>query len=130
MINLKKKLSVLMLAAALPLSGLSCNDARIEHRNRIDENNFPQTILWAWERPEDLEFLDPQQFAIAFLAQTLLLKGDDVVFKPRHQPLKVRPEMRLIAVTRIESEKTAALSQTQREKLINLVLKTPDLKNV
>lgn len=119
-----------MLAAALPLSGLSCNDARIEHRNRIDENNFPQTILWAWERPEDLEFLDPQQFAIAFLAQTLLLKGDDVVFKPRHQPLKVRPEMRLIAVTRIESEKTAALSQTQREKLINLVLKTRDLKNV
>ena len=119
-----------MLAATLPLVGLSCNNARIEHRNRIDENNFPQTILWAWERPEDLEFLDPQQFAIAFLAQTLLLKGDDVVFKPRHQPLKVRPEMRLIAVTRIESEKTAALSQTQREKLINLVLKTRDLKNV
>lgn len=118
-----------MLAAALPLLGLSCNNTRVENRNRIDENNFPQTILWAWERPEDLEFLDPQQFAVAFLAQTLVMKGDEVVFKPRHQPLKVRSEMRLIAVTRIESE-TAALSATQREKLVDLILKTRELKNV
>ena len=119
-----------MLAAALPLLGLSCNGTRVENRNRIDENNFPQTILWAWERPEDLEFLDPQQFAVAFLAQTLILKGDEVIFKPRHQPLKVGPEMRLIAVTRIETEKTTALSATQREKLVDLVLKTLELKNV
>src|SRR4026207_117188 len=119
-----------MLAAAVSQLGISCNNTRVENRNRIDENNFPQTILWAWERPEDLEFLDAQQFAVAFLAQTLVLMGDEVVFKPRHQPLKVRPEMRLIAVTRIESEKTTALSATQREKLIDLVLKTRDLKNV
>jgi hypothetical protein len=119
-----------MLAVALPLLGLSCNNTRVENRNRIDENSFPQTILWAWERPEDLEFLDPQQFAVAFLAQTLVLKGDEVLFKPRHQPLKVGPELRLIAVTRIESEKTSALSATQREKLVDLVLKTRALKNV
>ena len=119
-----------MLAAALPLIGLSCNNTRVEIRNRIDENSFPQTILWAWERPEDLEFLDPQQFAVAFLAQTLVLKGDEVFFNPRRQPLKVRPEMRLIAVTRIESEKATALSATQREKLVDLVLRTRELKNV
>ena len=118
-----------MIAAATSLLGLSCNDTRVENRNRIDENNFPQTILWAWERPENLEFLDPQQFAVAFLAQTLVMKGDEVDFKPRHQPLKVGAEMRLIAVTRIESE-TAALSATQREKLVDLVLKTLELKNV
>ena len=119
-----------MLAAALPLLGLSCNNDRLGIRNRIDENSFPRTILWAWERPEDLEFLDPHQFAVAFLAQTLVLKGDEVVFKPRHQPLKVRPELKLIAVTRIESEKTTTLSATQREQLVDLVLKTLKLKNV
>jgi hypothetical protein len=118
-----------MLAAASSLLGLSCNDTRVVSRNRVDENNFPQTVLWAWERPEDLEFLDPQQFAVAFLAQTLVMKDDEVVFKPRHQPLKVGPEIRLIAVTRIESE-TAALSASQREKLVDLVLKTRALKNV
>ena len=119
-----------MLAAALPMLGLSCNQTRVENRNRIDENSFPQTILWAWERPEDLEFLDSRQFAVAFLAQTLVLQDDEVVFKPRRQPLRVRPETKLIAVTRIESEKIAALSALQREKLVDLVLKTRDLNNV
>ena len=119
-----------MLAAALPVLGLSCNNTSFENRNRVDENHFPQTILWAWERPEDLEFLDPRQFAVAFLAQTLVLKDNEVEFKPRRQPLKVRPEIKLIAVTRIESEKTVALSPAQREKLVNLVLRTLDLKNV
>ena len=131
---LKRKLPVLMLAAALQLATLSCTNTKVENRNRVDENNFPQTVLWAWERPEDLEFLDPHQFAVAFLAQTLLLKGDDVVFKPRRQPLKVRPETRLIAVTRIESPRTKGatnmLSSAQREKLVDLVLRTRELQNV
>ena len=116
-----------MLAAALPL--VSCTKTKVENRNRVNENSFPQTVLWAWERPEDLEFLDPRQFAVAFLAQTLVLKGDEVVFKPRRQPLKVHPQTRLIAVTRIESQKTA-LSSAQREKLVDLVLRTRELKNV
>ena len=123
-----------MLAVALPLISLSCKKTRIESRNRVDENSFPQTILWVWERPEDLEFLDPRQFAVAFLAQTLVLQSDEVMFKPRRQPLKVHPSAKLIAVTRIESKKTTgvptALSQSQREKLVDLVLKTRELKNV
>src|SRR5262245_52195128 len=83
-------------------------------RNRLDEKHFPKTILWAWERPEDLEFLDPSRYAVAFLAQTVVLKGDDVVSVPRHQPLKLSPGLELIAVTRVESQKitgqSAALS--------------------
>jgi hypothetical protein len=62
------------------------------------------------------------------------MKGDEVAFNPRRQPLKVRAETKLIAVTRIESQKITgaptALSQAQREKLVNLVLKTRELKNV
>jgi hypothetical protein len=119
-----------MLAAALSQTILSCTNTKLGNRNRIDENSFPQTILWAWERSENLEFLDPNQFAVAFLAQTLELKGDEVVFKPRRQPLKVRPETKLIAVTRIESHKATILSSAQREKLVDLVLKTQELKNV
>ena len=127
--------SVIKLAlAALLLTGIaSCKKA--DHgRNRLDENGFPKTILWAWERPEDLEFLDPNQFGVAFLAQTLVLKDADVVYKPRHQPLKVRPETKLIAVTRIESQKTtgspSALSATQREQLTERIVRTLHLGNV
>ncbi|HET7286883.1 MAG TPA: hypothetical protein VFI71_05410, partial [Pyrinomonadaceae bacterium] len=89
----KNLLILLLLAAVLPLG---CR-TKVESRNRFEENRFPSRVLWAWERPEDLEFLDPQQFAVAFLAQTLTLKNDDVVFSPRRQPLKVSPAVKLIA---------------------------------
>ena len=127
------RLTLLLLAFLLPLGAFSCK-SRVASRDRFDESKFPRRILWVWERPEELEFLDPQQFAVAFLAQTLILKNDEVVFNPRHQPLKVAPGVKLIAVTRIESRKItglpAALSASQREKLVELVLRTLDLNNV
>lgn len=119
---------------ALSVGGVSCRRSKVATRNRLDENKFPQRVVWAWERPEDLQFLDSGEFAVAFLAQTLILKGDEVVFKPRRQPLKVGPETRLIAVTRIESLKTtgspATLNASQRAELVDLVLKTLELPNV
>ena len=128
--NRTGKLCAVMLAVV----SFSCSNTNVQNRNRLDENNFPQTVLWAWERPEELEFLDPRQFAVAFLAQTLILKGDEVVFQPRHQPLKVRPEIKLMAVTRIESRKVtgapSALSPAQRGRLVELILKSRELKNV
>jgi len=103
-------------------------------RNRLDEQHFPRIVLWAWERPEDLRNLDPNHFAVAFLAQTLVLKDDDVILKPRHQPLEVSPDTRLMAVTRIESAKQtgerAALSDAQKHRLISLVMRTRELENV
>lgn len=93
-------------------------------------NGFPPTILWAWERAEDLRFLNPQQFAVAFLAQTLTLTGEKVNANPRQQPLKVNPETKLIAVTRIETNQLPILSKTQQNEIIRLVLNTLTLKNV
>jgi hypothetical protein len=42
-------------------------------------NNFPLIILWAWERPEDLSFLDPEQVAVALLATELRAKLPDTM---------------------------------------------------
>jgi hypothetical protein len=71
---------------------------------------------------------------VAFLAQTLILTGSDVVYDPRHQPLKVPPATKLIAVTRIESQKITherpALSQQQQEQLVERIRKTLELPNV
>lgn len=106
----------------------------IDRRNRIEELHLPRLILWAWERPENLSFLDPQRFGVAFLAQTLTLKGNDVDYDPRRQPLKVPPDMMLIAVTRIESQKITreptSLSDEQRSKLVERIRKTLELENV
>ncbi|HEY0726718.1 MAG TPA: DUF3142 domain-containing protein, partial [Pyrinomonadaceae bacterium] len=82
----------------------------------------PKVILWAWERPEDLTFIDPQKTGVAFLAKTIYLRGDKVVVRPRLQPLKLAPGTRLVAVVRIETDPTdkpslssLQLQQTARE---------------
>jgi hypothetical protein len=121
-----------LLLGLLCFSVISCGT--IQTRNRIEENHLPRVILWAWERPEDLAFLDPQRFGVAFLAQTLTLKTGDVVYSPRHQPLKVPTNAQLIAVTRIESQKITRepvdLSDEQRKTLVERIRKTLELENV
>lgn len=95
---------------------------------------MPPKILWAWEREEDLRFLDANEFGVAFLAQTLILQTDEVIFRPRRQPLEVSPETYLIAVTRIETVKEhkqrPKFSDEQKKKVVSLIEKTLQLPRV
>src|SRR5437763_15764784 len=115
--KLTRNLAGLTIASLLLIALASCQR---KTRNRLNESQFPPIVLWAWERPEDLRGLDSKRFAVAFLAQTLVLKGDDVILNPRQQPLQVSPDTKLIAVTRIESQKATgektALSEAQKRK--------------
>jgi hypothetical protein len=126
-----RQFALLIISSVLLGASASCHRTP---RNRLNETQFPAVVLWAWERPEDLRSIDTQRFGVAFLAQTLVLKGDDVTLSPRHQPLEVSPETKLMAVTRIESSKTtgqrAALSDAQRSKLVSLVMRTLQLNRV
>lgn len=94
----------------------------------------PNIVIWAWERPEDLRFLDPNHHAVAFLAQTLIVQGDDVVFQPRRQPIQFSPGTHLIGVTRIETSrdnaKRPSLSQNQQKTIVDYLKKSIELPNV
>jgi hypothetical protein len=79
-------------------------------RNSTNVESLPPVVLWAWERPENLTFLDPQTTAVAFLAKTITLSDDKVSVKPRLQPLRVAPDTKLIAVVRIETDRARAPS--------------------
>ncbi len=68
---------------------------------------FPHVFLWAWERPENLEFLDPQAAGVAFLARTVCLRGGAVSVRPRLQPLKYPPSAVLMSVVRVEPQDSA-----------------------
>jgi hypothetical protein len=122
--------ALLLLPTLLAIPACQTSNAR----NRVNEREFPRVMLWAWERPEDLQFINTNRYGVAFLAQTLTLKNDDVLLKPRRWPLKVSPATRLIAVTRIESRKTTgqsvSLSDKQRERLTTLIVKTIQEGNV
>lgn len=66
---------------------------------------IPNVVLWAWERPEDLHFLEPKAVAVAFLAQTITLPTSTTApsIHPRLQPLRIAHGTPLIAVVRIEN---------------------------
>jgi len=121
-----RRLAILIIGSTVLVAVASCH--RQTTRNRLDETQFPRIVLWAWERPEDLTFIDSHKYGVAFLAQTLTMKGDQVTFSPRHQPLQVPPETKMMAVTRIESQKITgqrpALSANQRQQLVKLILRT------
>lgn len=82
--------------------------------------DFPKIILWAWERPEDLRFIDVNQVGIAFLAATIFLSGDSLVIKPRYQPVSFPPNCKKLSVVRIEIDhaKVPTLSQDQSDQLV------------
>jgi hypothetical protein len=83
-------------------------------------NSAPKIILWAWERPEDLNFINPREIGVGVLAMTLQLKEDEVNLRPRLQPLNIPKNTYLVAVTRIETDKQnrPALSVEQRDKIV------------
>ena len=64
----------------------------------------PRIFLWAWERPENLSFLDPKQAGVAILAKTLILNRTHIIVRPRLQPIDLPPGITTIAVVRIESD--------------------------
>ena len=74
---------------------------------------LPNVTFWAWERPEDLRFLLPDQAGVAFLAKTISIEtvpanssadsSPSFAVRPRLQPLRITPGTQLIAVVRIET---------------------------
>ena len=118
----------LVLAAALLVSAFLSGRLNTEAvgvapaaspEDRMSE--FPKIILWAWERPEDLRFISTDEVGVAFLARTIYLRNDKVIVRPRLQPLNVLPETKLIAVARIESNRSAQLSLTGRAQTVTAI---------
>jgi hypothetical protein len=95
--------------------------------SRLSE--LPPIILWAWERPTDLRFINPKVTGVAFLARTIRLDSGDVVIRPRLQTLNLPGAVRVIAVARVETNKPE-LSVQQREKLAEALADMARLPNV
>jgi hypothetical protein len=93
---------------------------------------FPRLFLWAWERPEELDFINPREVGVAFLATTIYLRGEGVVKRPRLQPLKVPPGTTLMAVVRIEvvREAVPSLSSAQRAAVVAALMEAARAPNV
>ncbi|MGH9763564.1 MAG: hypothetical protein ACREAC_22255 [Blastocatellia bacterium] len=82
---------------------------------------LPRLMLWAWERPEDLSFIDTDRIGVAYLAGTIRVDGSRVVVLPRLQPLKVPDDTQLAAVVRLEAGRNASLVDSQKEEIASQV---------
>jgi len=122
-----------VISACVVLSFAACGGPKAEVNPELDLV-MPKKIVWAWERPEDLRFLDAQKFGVAFLAQTIFLEKDRVILKPRKQPLAIADGAYVIAVTRIETNKVTAdkpvLDDEMCSRTVSLITSTIDLPNV
>jgi len=93
---------------------------------------MPQVMLWAWERPTDLRFINPKETGVAFLAQSIRLRSGEVGIRPRLQPLNLPDETRVMAVARVETDAVSKpqLSVQQRERLAGVIANMAKLPNV
>jgi hypothetical protein len=78
-----------------------------------------RVIPWAWERREDLRFLRGE---VAYLAETITLRGAVTEVHPRMQPLLLDRSVRAIPVIRIETS-YPALDDTQRHAVAGAIAK-------
>ena len=85
--------------------------------------------MWAWERPEELRFVDPATTGVAFLASTVELSGEHALVRRRMQPLHVPESARLMAVVRIEA-RGAALTREQRDATVNAIVTSSRMPRV
>jgi hypothetical protein len=122
---MKKKLWFLSVVVLVPISILALR-AKPQPKPLSE---LPPVIVWAWERPEKLGFIDTDRIGVAFLAKTLRLQGDRVVSKPRLQPLELAAGTKLIAVVRIETNRPT-LSQAQLSRTTSEITELAKLSGI
>lgn len=84
---------------------------------------LPPTMLWAWERPEDLRWLPPQA-GVAYVAVTVELAADKVRLRRRAYPLLVRPDTAVVPMVHVDASWRVppVLSDAQRAVIVDQVL--------
>jgi hypothetical protein len=130
---------LLFLALAIALVvGLRLKQTRaaLSVTETAESNNalqsLPSTMLWAWERPEQIDFIDTKKFGIAFLAKTIHLRDGEVTSRPRLQPLILAKGTKVVAVVRIESRQleNGPLSEHQLERVTREIVQTSQIPGV
>ena len=106
----------------------------ISHSSSVPYNwrrlpDAPRLLLWAWERPEDLRFIDADHVGVAFLAGTMRLWDGAMDYRPRQQPLRVSPQTKLVVVIRIETA-NAQLNADQLQKTVSELVTAATLPQV
>ena len=91
---------------------------------------LPNTIVWAWERTEDLRWL-PSDVGVAYVATSIMLTKNQADVRPRSAPLLVPPNTITIPIVHVDVSYYHApvLSDFQRDTVVNQVLRIAEATN-
>ncbi|MCP3102657.1 hypothetical protein LZ198_27655 [Myxococcus sp. K15C18031901] len=90
----------------------------------------PRVVLWAWERPEDLRFLEGQDVEVSVLLATLRLRPSRFLTFARQQPIRLPPGLRPCGTVRLEMQEGASLARYSPEQLREVAQRLTDLARV
>jgi hypothetical protein len=105
---------LLLFAAVAALAAATWGIHARASRSRM--NSLPSTTLWAWQRPENLSFIDPRKTSVAVLAATINLQTPEATVEHREQPISMPPDTNDIAVYRIQAAPKVVLTDEMRRR--------------
>lgn len=84
---------------------------------------LPNKVIWAWQRPENLQFINPNEFGVAYLACRALLSENKVIYHWRNQSLHLPDKVVVVPTIRIDVDTKNApkLSNEQIESLLKVI---------
>ncbi len=82
---------------------IACGLSLVAQAQRKGVLIAPHVTVWAWERDEDLSYIDPCKIDVAYFAGNIYVHGSLVSFRPRTQKLKLPKNAKTIPVFRIET---------------------------
>lgn len=96
-----------------------------------NQDAWPRVILWAWERPNDLRFIDPRRVGVSYLVKTIRVEGDAISVQPNLNSLRVPAGTWIMACARIESDGNFATDASAKEvdQLLPLLLSLAKFPN-
>lgn len=92
------------------VSAASTGDA-LPGRSRSIGEGWPAIVIWAWDRPESLRFIDPA-IGVAYLDRTIEVRQGRIAVRPRQQKLLIPPATALVSVVRLETRDTSLAPDT------------------
>ena len=94
---------ILIASFLVTLLWIACGLSYMAHAQRKAVSISPHVTVWAWERDEDLSYIDPAKVEVAYFAGNIHVRGSLVSFRPRTQKLKLPANVKTIPVFRIET---------------------------
>lgn len=93
---------------------------------------WPPTMVWAWDRSEDLSWVDPATTGVAVLAGRVVVHTDRFETLPRHGRLRLPSSVLRVTTVRVEDDShvrlTAARVNAVAEAVLGLFARHPSVE--